>query len=61
MPATKSMADGNTYTDRNDYDASLRLNGLRIEERGDPWAKPEKPLKDIGEVLNRALQRQGHL
>lgn len=59
MNTIRSMHDGRTYTDRNDYEAALRIDNLRIKEGSSDSPPPEKPLADVGAILNRELEKRG--
>lgn len=58
MSPVRSMADGRTYDDRNDYDRSLKAQGLRIMDKGEEtpakreWRKPE-----VREILEREIRK----
>lgn len=59
MNAIRSMADGRTHSDRNEYEAALRVDNLRIVEGNNDSPPPEKPMVDVGAILNRELEKRG--
>jgi hypothetical protein len=55
MSAIKSMADGRMYDDRNDYDRSLKAQGLRIFEDGEKPSAPKPP--STRQIIEREMQK----
>lgn len=57
MSPVRSMADGRFYDDRNDYDRSLKAQGLRIMDKGEETAKPTPPATTAREILEREIRK----
>lgn len=57
MPSLKSMADGQTYSDRNEYDASLKAKGFRIFETGEKPTAPEPKGPSARDIIEREISK----
>lgn len=55
MNAIQSQADGRMYDDRNDYDRSLKAQGLRIFEAGEKPTAPES--KGARDIIEREIRK----